>query len=51
MYPFLTNEVQGIGGVIRYTPEDFQVTEIPAYPCTGEGEHVFLYIEKKNLSA
>lgn len=50
MYPFLTNEFQGIGGVIRYTPEDFQVTEIPAYPCTGEGEHVFLYVEKKNLS-
>jgi tRNA pseudouridine13 synthase len=49
MYPFLTKELQGIGGVIRYTPEDFQVTEIPAYPCTGTGEHIFLYVEKKDL--
>lgn len=50
MYPFLTNEFSGINGIIRHSPEDFQVTEIPAYPCSGEGEHIFLYIEKSNLT-
>jgi len=32
------------------SPEDFQVEEIPLYPASGEGEHLFLFIEKRDLN-
>ncbi len=32
---------------IRTQPEDFVVEEIPLYPLSGEGEHTFLWIEKR----
>lgn len=32
---------------IRSRPDDFIVTEIPLYPCKGEGEHTFLFVEKR----
>jgi len=28
-------------------PEDFRVEEIEAYPCSGQGEHLYLQIEKR----
>lgn len=34
-------------GTLRNQPEDFMVTEQLAFEPSGEGEHVFLYIEKK----
>ncbi|WP_416307937.1 tRNA pseudouridine(13) synthase TruD [Neptunicella sp. SCSIO 80796] len=37
-------------GTIKSCPQDFQVTEIPAYPLTGEGEHIYLWIEKSQLN-
>ncbi len=37
-------------GVIRSHPEDFIVTEKLGFELTGEGEHVFLYIEKTNTN-
>ncbi len=49
--PMLTADLPGIGGRIREQVEDFQVEEIPAYEPSGEGEHLFLWIEKKNVSA
>ena len=30
--------------------EDFEVTELPAYLPSGEGEHVFLWIKKRGLT-
>jgi len=48
--PYLTAELPGIGGVLRTTPEDFFVDEEPAYPPKGEGEHVFVKIEKRGLT-
>jgi tRNA pseudouridine13 synthase len=33
--------------VIRSRPEDFVVTEEPLYPASGEGEHTFIYVEKR----
>lgn len=36
---------------IRSTPEDFQVDEIPAYTPTGNGEHAYLWIEKRGLTS
>lgn len=36
-------------GDLKVTPEDFRVTEIPAYETCGHGEHLFLEIEKRDL--
>ena len=47
---YLTREVPGTGGVLRMREEDFFVEEIPAYDPCGEGEHLYLLVEKKNLS-
>ena len=35
---------------IRKSPEDFVVTEIPAFSPSGEGEHLYLEITKRELS-
>ncbi|WP_157463536.1 tRNA pseudouridine(13) synthase TruD, partial [Deinococcus pimensis] len=37
----------GTGGTLRATPEDFVVDEVPAYPLSGEGEHLFVRVEKR----
>jgi len=44
---YLTQDEPGIGGVIKARPEDFVVTEAPLYDPCGEGEHLYLYIEKR----
>jgi tRNA pseudouridine13 synthase len=41
----------GIGGVLRTHPEDFEVEEIPAYAPSGTGEFLYLWVEKRSLSA
>ena len=38
-------------GRIKEEPEDFLVEELPAYLPTGEGEHLYLWIEKRDVSA
>jgi tRNA pseudouridine13 synthase len=48
--PFLTADQPGIGGVLRETPEDFEVEELPAYAPSGAGEHVFALVEKRELT-
>jgi len=47
---YITEDVPGIGGEIKQRPEDFIVDELPAFPPAGEGEHVYMYVEKTNLS-
>ena len=37
-------------GVIRQSPEDFQVEEMLGFEPEGEGEHVFLWVEKTGLN-
>ena len=37
--------------VIRSCPEDFMVTEQLGFEPSGEGEHVFLYVQKRNLNS
>ncbi|MFO1096230.1 MAG: tRNA pseudouridine(13) synthase TruD, partial [Planctomycetaceae bacterium] len=49
--PFLTADLPGIGGLLKQSPDDFVVEEIPAYVPSGEGEHLFLWVEKRDLSA
>ena len=47
--PFLTSELAGIGGRIKQGPEDFIVEEIPVYQPCGDGEHLFLWLEKVDV--
>lgn len=49
--PMLTADLPGVGGRLREHPEDFHVEEIPAYEPCGSGEHLFLWIEKRGVSA
>jgi tRNA pseudouridine13 synthase len=48
--PYLTAELPGTGGVLRAEPDDFVVDEVPAYPPSGAGDHVFVRIEKRGLN-
>ncbi len=49
--PYLTADLPGVGGVIKGEPEDFRVVEVPLYEPCGEGEHLFLWVEKRDVSA
>lgn len=46
----LTHHIPGVGGRIKHRPEDFLVAEQPLYQPSGQGEHVYLFIEKRNQS-
>ncbi len=48
--PYLTASRPGIGGALRATLEDFRVDEIAAYEPSGEGEHVYARIEKRDMT-
>ncbi|HYV44438.1 MAG TPA: tRNA pseudouridine(13) synthase TruD [Myxococcaceae bacterium] len=39
----------GLGGRIKETPEDFEVEEIPAYLPSGQGGHLYLWVEKRGV--
>jgi len=47
---YLTADLPGIGGVIKQRHEDFIVTELPLYEPCGEGEHLYLFVQKTNLT-
>lgn len=49
--PFLTADLPGLGGGMKQEPEDFEVEEIPAYQPSGEGDFLYLWIEKRDLGA
>jgi tRNA pseudouridine13 synthase len=52
--PFLLDNLSYAHGAplglatLRAVPEDFQVDEIPGFAPSGEGEHLFLHIRKRN---
>ncbi len=50
MTEYLTTQLPGTGGIIRQKPEDFQVEEIPLYEPCGEGDHLFIRVEKSGLT-
>ena len=50
MTEFLTSQLPGTGGSIRQQPEDFQVDELPLYEPCGEGDHLYLHVEKCGLT-
>jgi tRNA pseudouridine13 synthase len=49
--PLLTVELPGMGGKIKTQPEDFEVEEIPAYEPSGQGDFLYLWIEKRDMGA
>ncbi|MEJ2288650.1 MAG: tRNA pseudouridine(13) synthase TruD [Deinococcales bacterium] len=48
--PLATEGLEGVGGRIRARPEDFRVEEVPAYLPQGSGSHLYLKVEKRNLT-
>ena len=44
--PYLTSDHPGSGGELHSNPDDFIVDEELAYEPSGEGEHLFIQIEK-----
>jgi len=49
-FPLLTTDLPGTGGVLKDRPEDFVVDEIPLYPASGAGDHVYFRVEKVGIS-
>ncbi len=48
--PYLTAEVPPIPGRIRTELHDFEVEERPAYAPSGSGTHLFVWVEKTDLT-
>ncbi|MEM7621930.1 MAG: tRNA pseudouridine(13) synthase TruD [Planctomycetota bacterium] len=46
---YLSAEVRGIGGALKQRDEDFSVEELPLYNPSGDGEHVYLLVEKRGM--
>lgn len=44
--PLLTADLPGLDGRIKHKPDDFRVEEIPLYPTSGEGTHLYFRMEK-----
>ena len=47
---YLTQAIAGAGGRFKAQAEDFEVEELPAYHPGGEGEHLFVWIEKRGVA-
>ena len=46
----VSEALPGVGGRIRARPDDFRVEEVPAYLPQGSGSHLYLKVEKRNLT-
>jgi tRNA pseudouridine13 synthase len=49
--PLTTGDLPGIGGRIKTEPEDFEVEEVPAYQPSGQGDFLYLWVEKRGMGA
>lgn len=48
--PFATAALPRVGGRIGGAPEDFRVDELPLYAASGAGEHLYVRVEKRELT-
>lgn len=48
--PRATAALPGVGGVLRDRVEDFEVEELPLYLPVGTGDHLYLWVEKRDLA-
>jgi tRNA pseudouridine13 synthase len=46
---YLTRDAAPLSGETRALPEDFLVEELPLYEPSGEGEHLYVRIEKRGI--
>jgi tRNA pseudouridine13 synthase len=49
--PLLTQDLPGLGGRLKVELDDFEVEEIAAYEPSGEGEFLYLWLEKRDMGA
>lgn len=49
--PLVTAALPGIGGRIKARPEDFEVEEVPAYEPSGQGDFLYLWVQKTGVGA
>ncbi|NNJ27069.1 tRNA pseudouridine(13) synthase TruD [Alienimonas chondri] len=49
--PRLHADLPGVGGSVKTEPDDFRVSEVPAYEPCGEGPHLYLRVRKTDVSA
>jgi tRNA pseudouridine13 synthase len=47
--PYLTADLPGIGGRIKDDVANFVVDEIPLYPVSGEGTHLYFRVTKRGI--
>lgn len=50
-YYLMTQDIEGLSGVFKGSLGDFIVEEVPAYLPQGVGEHLYLWLEKRDVSA
>lgn len=48
--PYLTADLPGTSGRLKDSPEDFVVDERLLYEPSGQGEHVYIRIEKRSVT-
>ena len=48
--PYLTKDHPGVGGTLKQRAEDFFVQELPLYEPSGQGEHVYVEVQKVGLT-
>jgi tRNA pseudouridine13 synthase len=48
--PYISPDLPGVGGVLRATPDDFVVEEVPLYEAQGDGQHLYVNITKVGLT-
>jgi tRNA pseudouridine13 synthase len=48
--PYISSDMPGVGGVLRATPDDFVVEEVPLYEAQGDGQHLYVSITKVGLT-
>lgn len=48
--PYLTQDIPPVGGIIKRYNEDFVVEELPRYPASGDGTHLYVTIEKSGMT-
>lgn len=44
--PYVTSDTLRIAGVLKSQPEDFVVEEVPLYPCSGSGPHLYVTLRR-----
>ncbi len=49
--PRVTGDLPGCGGQLRVQVEDFEVEELPLYEPCGQGDHLYLWLEKIDVPA